>query len=106
MILYNVTINIEDDVHDRWLEWMRNEHLPAVMNTGKFLKYSMYRILDRDPEETGVTYSVQYTARTMEDYETYRDQHAPALQAETRKYFEGKFVAFRTLLQLEHEHQK
>jgi hypothetical protein len=35
----------------------------------------------------------------MAHYEKYQAEFAPALQAETQKYFGGKFVAFRTLME-------
>jgi hypothetical protein len=35
----------------------------------------------------------------MDDYEKYQQQFAPKLQAETRKRYDGKFVAFRTLME-------
>jgi hypothetical protein len=106
VVLYNVTINIEEDAHDRWLEWMKKEHLPKVMSTGKFLRYSMYRLCSRQPDETGITYSVQYLAAEMADYEEYQKHHAALLQEETERSFSGKFVAFRSLLELEHEYEK
>ena len=37
MVLYNVTINIDYAVHDEWLDWMKNVHIPDVMNTGLFI---------------------------------------------------------------------
>ncbi|MGQ3086877.1 DUF4286 family protein, partial [Flavobacterium sp.] len=30
MIIYNVTINIDDSVHDKWLTWMMEKHIPEV----------------------------------------------------------------------------
>ncbi len=106
MILYNVTVNIEDDVHEKWLSWMKSEHLPMVMGTGKFKTYSMYKIVTKQEGETGETYSIQYLAESMDDLLDYQQNHGPALQAETQKHFAGKFVAFRTLLELEHEHEE
>jgi hypothetical protein len=35
----------------------------------------------------------------MQHYDEYQANHAPALQAETKRLFEGKFVAFRTLME-------
>lgn len=99
MIIYNVTINIEDDVHDVWLAWMKQTHIPQVMATGLFVDYSFSKLLDRQEDETGTTYVIQYMANNMADYETYQADYAPALQAETRNYFDGKFVAFRTLME-------
>ena len=37
-IIYNVTVNIDDSVHDEWLEWMQTQHIPDVMSTGYFLE--------------------------------------------------------------------
>jgi len=99
MILYNVTINIDEHVQQEWLSWMQNEHIPAVMETGYFTNYKMYRILSRMEGETGHTYSIQYFASNIEDYETYRDTQAARLQEETARKFGNRFVAFRTLLE-------
>jgi hypothetical protein len=99
MIIYNVTINIEDDVHDEWVKWMKETHIPQVMATGMFVDHTFSRLLDRQEDETGTTYVIQYLAETRELYDKYQAEFAPALQADMRKYFDGKFVAFRTLME-------
>ncbi len=100
MILYNVTIIIDDQVHDEWLQWMKEIHIPDVMATGLMIENKIARILAE--EEGGTSYSIQYLLRSMEDYETYQQQHAPRLQAEHQQRYEGKFGAFRTLLHVIH----
>jgi hypothetical protein len=99
MIIYNVTINIDADVHLDWLEWMKNEHIPAVMATNMFVEYRFARVMSEEAAE-GFTYSVQYLVNDIGDYEIYRATYAPALQAETEKRYKGKFVAFRTMLKI------
>jgi len=99
MILYNVTINVDDDSHDEWLTWMKNVHIPSVLSTGLFLSQKMYRLITKFPEETGTTYSVQYWLTDMEHFEQYRDQYAPALQKQTFQKFGDRFSAFRTLME-------
>ena len=99
MILYNVTINVDDNYHDEWLKWMQEVHIPQVLATRLFKSHTMYRILSRHEEETGTTYSVQYFLDTMEDFERYRDEFAPALQKDTFDEFGEHFSAFRTLLE-------
>lgn len=99
MIIYNVTINIDDSVHDEWLNWMKNEHIPEVMNTGLFVENRILKILD-DHDSGGVTYSIQYTCNSMSDYERYKENHASGLQAKTLAKYPDKFVAFRTLLEI------
>jgi hypothetical protein len=100
MIIYNVTINVEDDIHDKWLSWMKKEHLPQVMATQMFLEYKILRLLSRQEDETGKTYAIQYHCESIEKYDYYQQHFAPALQAETKKLFDGKFVAFRTILEV------
>ena len=99
MIIYNVTINVEDDIHEAWLEWMLEQHIPDVMATNMFLAYKIMRIISRQEDETGQTYAIQYQTESIDKYNQYQQEFAPALQAETQKKFVGKFVAFRTLLE-------
>ena len=40
MIIYNVTINVENDTHDTWFKWMKETHIPDVMSTGMFLDFN------------------------------------------------------------------
>ena len=99
MIIYNVTINVEDDAHREWLAWMKETHIPDVMRTGLFLDHNFSKLLTRQDDETGATYVIQYLCESMEHYEKYQAEFAPALQGETQKKFGGKFVAFRTLME-------
>lgn len=98
MIIYNVTINIEDDVHDDWLKWMKEIHVPEVMKTGLFIESKMLKLLMDEPQ--GKTYSIQYTASNIADYEEYIEKHAPRLRKDFINRYPNKFVAFRTLLEV------
>lgn len=102
MVIYNVTINIDEDIHDRWLDWMQNEHIPHMLATGKFIKALMTRVLVRE-EMGGCTYSVQYTAKSKEMLQRYYDEDAELLRSHSSP-FEGKYVAFRTELEIVSEH--
>lgn len=99
MITYNVTINIEESVNDEWLVYMKEEHIPDVMNTGCFESYTINKVLTRQADEEGMTYAIQYHCKSMSDYENYQSNHAPSLQKDHTEKFGGKFVAFRTLLE-------
>ncbi|MCL4280671.1 MAG: DUF4286 family protein [Flavobacteriales bacterium] len=100
MIIYNVTVNVDQEVHEMWLAWMRNTHLPDVMATGHFLDARICRVLSVG--DTGVTYAVQYTCKDLAEYELYSALHADRLRAESEKYYGVKAVAFRTLLEVIH----
>lgn len=96
MIVYNVTVSIDSNIHDEWLDWMRTSHIPDVLKSGCFLESKLSRI--HGEEEGGVTYSIMYVSPSMEKYEEYKSLHAAELQKEHTEKFQGKFAAFRTIL--------
>lgn len=98
MYIYNVTINIEESIHDPWLHWLKTEHIPAMLATGKFSKALITRVLVEE-EMGGITYSVQYTTDSRETLQKYYAEDAAQLRAHS-KPFEGKFVVFRTELEI------
>ena len=99
MILYNVTTNVDASIHEEWLEWMLNSHIPDVMTTGMFLEYHILKVMSED-ESGGHTYSVQYLCSSMEKYQQYEDIFAPALRADFIARYKDKSVSFRTLLEV------
>ncbi len=98
MYIYNVTINIEETIHEKWLDWMKNEHIPDMLATGKFSKALMTKVLVEE-EMGGVTYSVQYTTTSKGTLQKYYTEDADRLRKEANR-FAGKFVAFRTELEI------
>jgi hypothetical protein len=99
MILYNVTINIQESVHDQWMQWMQQKHINDVLATGKFSSARLIKVLVEE-EMGGVTYAIQYTTDSMETLQKYYDEDAPRLREEGAQLFGDKMLAFRTELQL------
>ena len=99
MILYNVTINVEQAVEEEWLRWMRTEHMLDVLNTGMFTTAKIFRLLGVEQSEGTATYAVQYFAETMHHYERYQQSFAAGLQQEAQQQFGNKTVSFRTLME-------
>jgi len=100
-VLYNVTVSINAEMEEEWLRWMIEQHIPDVMRTGFFLENKVCRV--HAYEDGGLTYAIQYTAKSMHDYERYQKECAPQLQKDHNDRFGGKFEAFRTLLEIVHE---
>lgn len=103
MIIYNVTINIHESVHQQWMDWMQNKHIADVLATGKFTSARMVKVLVEE-EMGGVTYSIQYTTDSKETLERYYREDAPRLREEGLRLFGDKMLAFRTELELISEH--
>ena len=99
MIIYNVTINIDNDVHDEWLNWMKDKHIPDMLATGKFTHAKMTKILVEE-EMGGTSYSVQYTCQNKATLERYYRENAEEMRKDGLTRFPNKFVAFRTELEV------
>lgn len=98
MYIYSVTVSIDKDVAPEWLRWMKSNHIPEVMQTGYFTEYKMCKVLN--VEDEGQTFSMQYTFKTMQDIEDYQKHEAPRLQADMKRLYDGRYIAFRTLLEI------
>jgi hypothetical protein len=99
MIIYNVTTNIHESVHDQWMIWMQHKHIPEVLATGKFTAARFVRVLIEE-EMGGVTYSTQYTTDSKKTLEKYYEEDAPRFREEGSKLFGEKMLAFRTELEV------
>ena len=49
MIIYNVTVKIDTNQYEDWLNWMKSEHIPKVMATGFFLKNDFMNLKQKYP---------------------------------------------------------
>jgi|SRR5690554_137640 len=99
MIIYNVTINIDESVHRQWLDWMQKKHINDVLATGKFFKAKFMRVLVEE-EMGGITYSAQYFTHHRELLDKYYKEDADRLRTEGLKLFGDKMLAFRTELEI------
>ena len=97
MIIYNVTCNVEYSVSKDWQKWMKEVHIPEVMECGFFISSNMHRVLSRD--DNGETFSIQYKCHRMKDLHHYEIHFAKDLRKKHADRFGDKVVAFRTILE-------
>ncbi|MEM7108162.1 MAG: DUF4286 family protein [Bacteroidota bacterium] len=98
MVLYNVTVGVDKDIELEWLSWMKNEHIPEVMETGKFTAYKIFKVLGHDDPAT-TSYSVQYFSSSITLVNDYLMNDAPQLIQKHQLKYKDRHVAFRTLLE-------
>jgi len=99
MLIYNVTIKVDESIADAWLQWLQDEHVHDVMATGCFSNYKVVRLLEIDDSE-GPTYAIQYHADSKADYNRYIEMHAPLLRQKSIDKWGNGFIAFRSLMQV------
>ncbi len=98
-VIYSVTIAIDEAYAQDWEAWMLARHIPDVMATGCFLDFRLLKLLD-PPSEPGLeTFNVQYVCANRAALDDYLENFADQLREEHSQRYEGKFVAFRTVLE-------
>ena len=98
MIVYNVTIKVNEQIAIEWLEWIQQEHILDMMDTGCFTSAKLLRLLEIDDEE-GPTYAVQYFAESKSDYNRYMELHAERMRQKSFDKWGNQFIAFRSVMQ-------
>jgi hypothetical protein len=85
-------------VHEAWLHWMKEVHIPEVMDTKCFEKNQFVRLLETDETE-GPTYAVQYFASSREIYEQYIERHSAALRQKAIQLWNEQCISFRSIME-------
>jgi hypothetical protein len=98
-IIYNVTVKVESQIADEWLQWLLNEHIPVLMQTKCFTDYKVVRLLEVDDSE-GPTYAVQYYAQSKADYDRYIEIYSSAMRRNSVEKWGERFVAFRSVMEV------
>jgi hypothetical protein len=98
MIVYNITIKVNNNIADEWLAWQKQEHIPEIMATRLFDDYKMYRLLEQD-EKDGITFTFQYFASSIEKYQQYISAFAPLLREKVFAKWGNQFTGFRTIME-------
>jgi len=99
MIVYNVTSKVTWAIHDEWLQWMKEEHIPEVVATCCFTHAQFLRLLETEDEE-GPTYTVQYVAENKAQQEAYVANHANTLRQKAFAKWGNQFIAFRSIMEV------
>lgn len=100
MIIYNVTIQVENDIAEEWLRWMKEEHIQDVLQTGLFIDARLCKLLEQDESEAK-TYTAQYFCHSLDEYNKYISDFAQEMRQKGFDRFGNRFVAFRTVMEVE-----
>ena len=100
MILYNITLIIEDSIDKEWLNWMNNEFIPSAMETNLVVSHRLLKVLD-SPNE-GITYCLQFVIDDINSYNLFKTNHLPQIMDNHSNQFSNRFVSFSTLMEFIH----
>ncbi len=97
MILFNITIIIEDSIDKQWLNWMNNEFIPSAMESNLVASNRLLKVLD-SPNE-GITYCLQFVIDNIDSYNQFKASHLPLIMDSHAEQFSNRFVSFSTLME-------
>ena len=98
MIVYNLSIKVSNEIHDDWVKWQKQEHIPEIMATGYFTDYKFFRLLEHDDSDA-IIYIIQYFASSLKEYDAYINEAAPLLSKKAIVKWGDQFIAFRTVME-------
>jgi hypothetical protein len=98
MFIFNITVNIQEDIQEAWVDWVKHTYMPRMLSLDTFSKAVMTRVLVEE-EMGGYTYSIQYTAPNKTKLESFRVKNRNPF-GETPMLFKDKFVYFTTELHI------
>ena len=97
MVIYNVTIKVDHSIATSWLAWLKEEHIPDMINTGCFTHAVILRLMETDETE-GPTYAVQYHAESKSLHNRYIEKFADEMRRKGTDKWGNKFIAFRSVM--------
>ncbi|MEO6734321.1 MAG: DUF4286 family protein [Ferruginibacter sp.] len=99
MIIYNVTIKVDSSIQNEWLAWLKENHVPEILETRCFTNANIMRLLETDDTE-GPTYAIQYLAKSMAMYELYIEKFADIMRQKSFDKWGNQFISFRSVMQV------
>lgn len=101
MIIYNVTVNLNQAIAEKWILWLNKEHIPDIIQTGCFTHATILHLLEVD-ETDGPTFAVQYHAESKALYNRYIEKFAETMRKKAADKWGNQFIAFRSVMQVVH----
>ncbi len=99
MIVYEVNLEVDHDVKDEYLAWLR-PRIQELLGLEGFEAALFYRPDDFISPETGrLMYTLHYLVRSQQHLNDYFENHAPRLRSEGMARYGGRFTATRRILQ-------
>ena len=96
MIVYTLTANVDEDIAEEWLHWMKHEVMLLVEETQLTLEYKVFKVLN---DNEGVTFTFQIFFKGVFVYQLFLKEHHAHFAKQINTKYTEKAVYFNTLLQ-------
>lgn len=104
-IVYEVTLEVDEDIVPAYLDWIRRGHIQEVMALPGFLGWKMAQADGDTPAQTQglegqrrVVFVETYELKDRAALQTYFDEYAQPVRDDHTRMWDGKFAARRRIL--------
>jgi len=101
MIIYLIHIDVEKKIDNNWFLWMKNEHIPEIMDLKIFKKNEIWKIKNSSKKYN--SYYIKYYTESLDNYKLYEKKHAMGIKKKHSIKYKNNFNIKREILQLVHE---
>lgn len=98
MLIYNTTFQVDEDAHDNFLIWIKENYIPEVQKHGTLKTPRVCRILSN--KESGTCYSLQWEVENSGLLHRWHTEQGARLNEELTQIFKDKVVGFPTLMEV------
>jgi len=99
MLIFNTTYLVSDKVQDAWLLWVREQHIPFMLQFKPFSHPQVARVIPVE-EQDGTSYSVQFHVLDLETLGIWKERFGLAFQQNCAHEFGTEAIYFSTVLDI------
>jgi len=99
MLIFNTTYLVSDQAHDKWLLWVRKQHIPFMLEFESFSHPQVAKVIASE-EQDGISYSVQFHVPDMETLMLWKEHFGIAFQENCAQQFGNEAIYFSTVLEI------
>ena len=96
MLVYDLNIKIDKDIHEEWVEWMQQVYIPKAIESNHFEYCRVFK--HQRNEKGGKTYSFHFYVKSFEDMEAFLDNEEIPLLEEHQNKFRGRYFLTKSYL--------
>lgn len=98
MLIYNTTFQVDAEIHDHFLIWVKEYYMAEIEKYGALQTPRICRILSHRDE--GSSYSLQWEVENSAVLHRWHQEQGVMLNDEMMKVFKDKVVCFPTLMEV------
>lgn len=96
MMLYNTTFVVAEDVHAKWMQWVRNIYIKEIEENTPLSDPAFFKVMNKEVE--GESYSLQFSAPSIIEMKVWEKEHRSKMEQKIRDLFGEKVLFFSTYL--------